>query len=57
MVQMEGMTSLKWYRKIKEDFREEGWVRLKFRLRSGSAGLMEDKRRCHIMGSDDRCVL
>ena len=31
-------------------------VRLRFRLRTGSAGLFEDKKRCR-MCTDDRCVL
>ena len=31
-------------------------VRLKFRLRSGSAGLFEDKKRCGMV-EEDRCVL
>ena len=31
-------------------------VRLRFRLRTGSAGLFEDKKRCR-MCDDERCVL
>ena len=31
-------------------------LRLRFRLRTGSAGLFEDKKRCR-MCTDDRCVL
>ena len=31
-------------------------VRLKFRLRSGYAGLFEDKKRCGMV-EEDRCVL
>ena len=31
-------------------------VRLRFRLRSGSAGLFEDKKRCGMV-EEDRCVL
>ena len=31
-------------------------VRLLFRLRSGSAGLLEDKKRCRIV-SDERCII
>ena len=31
-------------------------VRLLFRLRTGSAGLLEDKKRCRMV-SDERCVM
>ena len=31
-------------------------LRLRFRLRTGSAGLFEDKKRCR-MCTEDRCVL
>ena len=31
-------------------------VRLLFRLRTGSAGLMEDKKRCRMV-TDERCVM
>ena len=31
-------------------------MRLLFRLRTGSAGLLEDKKRCRIV-SDERCVM
>ena len=31
-------------------------VRLLFRLRTGSAGLLEDKKRCRKV-SDERCVM
>ena len=34
---------------------QEG-VRLQFRLRTGSAGLFEDKKRCR-MCDDERCVV
>ena len=61
---VDGMTSLRSYRMIKEELMPEGYlrlldsgdVRLRSRLRSGSAGLLEDKKRCR-MCVDDRCVL
>ena len=31
-------------------------VRLLFRLRTGSAGLLEDKKRCRVV-SDEKCVM
>ena len=58
-------SSLKWYKKVKEEYGPEKYVgsweghvavRLKFRLRSGSAGLFEDKKRCGMV-EEDRCVL
>ena len=58
-------SSLKWYKKVKEENGPEKYVgsweshvavRLRFRLRSGSAGLFEDKTRCQMM-QEDRCVL
>ena len=32
-------------------------VRLLFRLRTGSSGLLENKERCSRMFSDQRCVI
>ena len=62
---VEGKSILKWYRMMKEETRldeytktlvsQEG-VRLRFRLKTGSAGLFEDKKRCR-MCEDERCVL
>ena len=58
-------SSLKWYKKVKEENGPEKYVgsweshvavQLRFRLRSGSAGLFEDKTRCQMM-QEDRCVL
>ena len=47
---VEGKSSLRWYRLVKEEFGVEGYlkvfdVRLRFRLRTGSGGLLEDKKR------------
>ena len=63
--EVEGKSILKWYQMMKEEARldkytktlvsQEG-VRLRFRLRTGSAGLFEDKKRCR-MCEDERCVL
>ena len=62
---MDKKSSLKWYKKVKEENGPEKYVgsweshvavRLRFRLRSGSAGLFEDKTRCQMM-QEDRCVL
>ena len=57
--------TLKWYRLAKDGRGEERYVRLVqgqesvwllFRLRTGSAGLLEDKKRCRML-SDERCVM
>ena len=55
---------LEWFKRVKEDFGIEEYVkvldnyevRLRFRLRTGSAGLLVDKKRCG-MCEDMRCVL
>ena len=58
-------STLKWYRLAKDGTGVERCVksvqglvsvRLLFRLRSGSAGLLEDKKRCRMV-SDERCVM
>ena len=64
--EVEAMSSLlRWYRAVKDTFGVEeyvaSWVgheavRLRFRLRTGSSGLFEDKWRCK-MCVDGRCVL
>jgi len=63
--EVEGKSSLSWYRMVKEGAGLEQYtrssvgheeLRLRFRLRTGSAGLLEDKKRCK-MCTDDRCVL
>ena len=63
--EVEGKSSLRWYRKVKEvagleqytrSFVGHEELRLRFRLRTGSAGLFEDKKRCR-MCTEDRCVL
>ena len=60
-----GKSSFKWYRLAKEDFGQEryvkefgskGKVRLRFRLRTVSAGLLGDKERCG-MCKDGKCEL
>ena len=65
MEEIEGKSSLKWYQMVKEEAGLEEYtrslvgqegVRLRFRLRTGSAGLFEDKKRCR-MCDDERCVL
>ena len=52
--EVEAMSSLRWYRAVKDVFGMEKYVaswegheaiRLRFRLRTGSVGLLEDKRR------------
>ena len=57
--------TLKWFRLAKYDTGLERYVRsvqgqesvrLLFRLRTGSAGLMEDKKRCRMV-TDERCVM
>lgn len=64
--EVESVSSLRWYRMAKDDGRsaeryvksmqgQEG-VRLRFRLRTGSAGLGHDKRRCGLW-DDNRYVL
>ena len=59
------MSSLRWYRAVKGVLGVEKYVaswegheaiRLRFRQRTGSAGLLEDKRRCRLC-VDERCVL
>ena len=64
MEEIEGKSSLKWCQLVKEEagleytrtlVGQEG-IRLRFRLRTGSAGLFEDKKRCR-MCDDERCVL
>ena len=61
----EGKSNLKWYRLTKEDFGQEwyvkefgskGEVRLRFRLRMVSVGLLGDKERCG-MCKDGKCEL
>ena len=56
-------STLKWYRLAKDGTMVERYVRsvqgqenvrLLFRLRTSSAGLLEDKKRCRIF-SDERC--
>ena len=62
--QVEDKSSFKWYKWVKEEFEVEGYlkrldnydVRLRFRLRCGAAGLLEEKKRIKLCG-DDRCVL
>ena len=58
-------STLKWYRLAKDDTGVERYVRsvqdqesvrLQFRLRPGSAGLLEDKKRCRRV-SDERYVM
>ena len=58
-------SALKWYRLAKDDTGVERYVRLVqdqesvrllFRLRPGSAGLLEDKKRCRRV-SDERYVM
>ena len=60
-----GKSSLKWYRLAKEDFGQEryakkfgskGEVRLRFRLRTVSAGHLGDKERCGTC-KGDKCEL
>ena len=63
--EVEGKCSLRWYRTAKEELEAERYidsslgqeaVRCRFRLRTGSAGLFEDKKRCR-MTEDERCIL
>ena len=63
--EVEGKSSLRWYRTAKEEFEAERYidsslgqeaVRCRFQLRTGSAGLFEDKKRCR-MTEDERCIL
>ena len=58
-------STLKWYRLVDDDTGVERYVRLVqcqesvrllFRLRFGSAGLLKDKKRCRMV-SDKRCVM
>ena len=58
-------STLKWYRLAKDDAGMERYVgsvqsqesvRLLFRPRTGSAGLLENKKRCRMV-SDERCVV
>lgn len=61
---VEDKSSLKWYKWVKEGLEVEEYlrlfesydVRLRFRLRCGAAGLLEDKRKCRLC-EDSRCVL
>ena len=60
----EQVASLGWYGRVKEAFTVEEYVkvldsyavRLRFRLRTGTAGLLVDKKRCG-MHKDSRCVM
>ena len=63
--EVEKKSSLKWYKMVKEEAGTERYVssweghmavRLRFRLRSGSLGLFEDKKRCGLM-EEDRYIL
>ena len=65
MEEVEGKSSLKWYRMLKDEAGLEEYtrslvgqegVRLRFRLRTESAGLFEEQKRCR-MCDDERCVL
>ena len=65
MEEIEGKSSLKWYQLVKEEAGLEEYtkslvgqegIRLRFWLRTGSAGLFEDKKQCR-MCDDERCVL
>ncbi len=54
-------STLKWYRLAKDDVerymrwvQREEIVRMPFRLRTGSAGLLEDKKRCRMVS--DECL-
>ena len=62
---LEGKSSLSWYRMVKEVAGLEQYtrssvgheeLRIRFQLRTGSAGLFKDKKWCR-MCTDDRCVL
>ena len=57
--EVEAMSSLRWYRAVKDTFGVEKYVaswegyeviRLRFRLRTGSAGLLEDKKVSDVCG-------
>ena len=63
--EVESKSSLGWYRMAKNEFRLENYigssqgqeaVRCWFRMRSGTAGLFADKKRCGLC-EEDRCVL
>ena len=62
--EVEGKVTLGWYQRVKESLEAEKYldylngygVRVRFRLRTGSGGLMEDLKRCRRK-SDARCVL
>ena len=63
--EVEGKSTLKWYRLAKEYFGQErcvkefgskGKVRLRFRLMTMSVGLLDDKERCG-MCKDGKCEL
>ena len=56
-------SALKWYRLAKDDtgveiymrwVQREEIVRMLYRLRTGSAGLLEDKKRCRMVS--DECL-
>ena len=60
------MSSLRWYRAVKDVFGVEKYVaswkgheaiRLRFRLQTGSAGLLEDKRRCRLCVDESVCCV
>ncbi len=62
--EVEGKSRRRWNRMVKEEDGLEQYtrsivgqesLRLRFRLRSGSAGLMVDRKRCRMCV--DRCVL
>ena len=62
--EVKGKVTLGWYQRVKESLEAEKYlgylngygVRVRFRLRTGSGGLMEDLKRCRRK-SDARCVL
>ena len=63
--EVEGESSLRWYRTVNEEFEAERYidsslgqeaVRCRFRLRTGSAGLFEDNKRCTMTEDNDPCT-
>ena len=63
--EVESRSSLGWYRMTKEEFGVETYlgssqgqeaIRCPFRMRTGSAGLFADKKRCRLC-EEDKCVL
>ena len=63
--EVESRSSLGWYRMTKEEFGVETYlgssqgqeaIRCRFRMRTGSAGLFADKKRCRLC-EEDKCVL